>query len=130
MKKQIVKTDKVPLPIGPYNQAVKANGFVFCAAQIALDISTGQMTGVTVREQTRLVLTHIKNLLEASGSSLNQVVKTTVFLKDLSKFSEMNEVYTEFFKGTEPPARATVEVARLPKDALVEIEATAVIMQP
>ena len=129
MKREVVQTDKAPLPVGPYNQAVKANGFVFCAGQIPLDAKTGAMIEGSVADQTRVVLNNLKAVLEASGSSLKNIVKTTVFLKDMNTFAEMNKVYTEFFAdAAQAPARSTIEVARLPKDARVEIEAVALVV--
>jgi 2-iminobutanoate/2-iminopropanoate deaminase len=124
MKKEMVKTDKAPQAIGPYSQAVKAGNFVFCSGQIPLDPRTGSLVEGGVDVQTRRVLENLEAVLSAAGSSLGQVLKTTVFLKDMNSFTEMNSVYGEFFKET-PPARATVEVSRLPKDVLVEIEVVA-----
>ena len=122
--KKIISTDNAPKAIGPYSQAVVANGFAFISGQIALDPATGQVVEGGIREQTRRVLDSLKALLEASGSSLRQVVKTTVYLKDLGEFAVMNEVYSEYF-ADHPPARATVEVARLPRDVRVEIDCIA-----
>jgi 2-iminobutanoate/2-iminopropanoate deaminase len=124
--KDIVLTDRGPKPIGPYSQAVKANGFLFVSGQVALDPKTGEMLSGTIAEQTERTLQNIKGIVEASGSNLGHVVKTTVFLKDMNDFAAMNEVYAKFFTAA-PPARSTVQVARLPKDALVEIEVVAVI---
>lgn len=125
--KTIIKTEKAPLPIGPYNQAVAAAGqLLFTAGQIALDPKSGAMTGTTIREQTVQVCENLKQILTASHSDLRHVVKTTVFLKNFNDFAEMNEVYGTYF-GESAPARSTVEVARLPKDALVEIEVVALI---
>jgi len=122
--KAIVLTDRGPKPIGPYSQAVKSTGFLFASGQVALDPRTNEFFGGDIRQQTQLVLENIKAILEAAGSNLNHVVKTTVFLKDMNDFAAMNEVYGKFFTLA-PPARSTVEVARLPKDALVEIEVIA-----
>ncbi len=122
--KAIVLTDRGPKPIGPYSQAVKSTGFLFASGQVALDPRTNEFFGGDIRQQTQLVLENIKAILEAAGSNLNHVVKTTVFLKDMNDFAAMNEVYAKFFTIA-PPARSTVEVARLPKDALVEIEVIA-----
>jgi 2-iminobutanoate/2-iminopropanoate deaminase len=119
--KDIVLTDRGPKPIGPYSQAVKSNGFVFISGQVALDPGTGEFAGADVRRQTERVLENLKAILEASGVSLNHVVKTTVFLKDMNDFAAMNEVYARYFTAA-PPARSTVQAARLPKDALVEID--------
>jgi len=123
MKKEI-KTEKAPKAIGPYSQAIEANGFVFASGQIAIDPSTAELSTGTIEEQTRLVLNNLKAVLEAAGTSLDKVVKCTVFLQDMNDFSKMNDVYGEFFKPPYP-ARAAVQVARLPKDVKVEIEAIA-----
>ena len=125
--KKIISTDKAPKAIGPYSQAVVANGFAFLSGQIALNPDNGQLIEGGIREQTQRVLDSIKALLEASGSSLRQVVKTTVYLKDLGEFAIMNEVYSEYFSD-HPPARATVEVARLPRDVRVEIDCIAIVV--
>jgi 2-iminobutanoate/2-iminopropanoate deaminase len=122
--KDIVTTDRGPKPIGPYSQAIKANGFLFMSGQVALDPKTGDLIGSDVRQQTERVMENIKGILEAAGSNLHHVVKTTVFLKDMNDFPAMNEVYGRYFSAA-PPARSTVQVARLPKDALVEIEVVA-----
>jgi 2-iminobutanoate/2-iminopropanoate deaminase len=124
--KDIVTTDRGPKPIGPYSQAVKANGFLYLSGQVALDPKTNEMTGADIRQQTERVLENIKGIVEASGSNLHHIIKTTVFLKDMNEFPQMNEVYARYFTAA-PPARSTVQVARLPKDALVEIEVIAVI---
>ncbi len=122
--KQAIKTDKAPAAIGPYSQAVSASGkMLFVSGQLPLDPATGQMPG-SIEEQTRQCLTNIKNILEAAGLSLDNVVKTVIFMKDLSDFQKMNETYATFFQGT-PPARSTVQAAALPKDAPIEIEAIA-----
>ena len=119
--KDIVLTDRGPKPIGPYSQAVKSNGFVFVSGQVALDPKTNEFVGSDVRQQAERVLENLKAILEASGVSLHHVVKTTVFLKDMNDFTAMNEVYARYFIAA-PPARSTVQAARLPKDALVEID--------
>jgi len=124
MKKEI-KTDKAPKAIGPYSQAIAANGLVFASGQIPIDPATGKLNTGSIEEQTRLVLNNLKAVLEAAGSSLDKAVKCTVFLQDMNDFSRMNEVYGEFFKPPYP-ARAAVQVARLPKDVKVEIEAIAI----
>ncbi len=124
--KNIVLTDRGPKPIGPYSQAIKANGFVFVSGQIALDPKTGEFVGSDVRQQTERVMENLKAILEASGAPLNHVVKTTVYLKDMNEFAAMNEVYARYFAAA-PPARSTVQAARLPKDALVEIDVVAAL---
>ena len=123
--KRIVYTNGAPSAIGPYSQAVVAGGFVFASGQIPLDPATGEFVGGGVAEQTEQVLRNLSAVLDAAGASLDRVVKTTVFLADMNDFAEMNEVYGRFFTE-EPPARATVEAARLPRDARVEIEAIAI----
>ncbi len=120
-----VQTDKAPKAIGPYSQAVKANGFVFCSGQISINPETGEIVGNSVKEQTEQVLKNLFAVLEAAGSDYSKVVKTTVFLADMSTFGEMNEVYEKMFNGHKP-ARAAVAVKTLPKNVLVEIEAVAV----
>lgn len=122
--KDIVLTDRGPKPIGPYSQAVKSNGFVFVSGQVALDPRTGEFVGTEVREQTRRAMENLKAILEAAGVSFSHVVKTTVYLKDMNDFTAMNEVYGGYFTAA-PPARSTVQAARLPKDALVEIDVVA-----
>ena len=122
--KDRVQTDNAPKAIGPYSQAIKAKGFVFASGQIPLDPATMQVIEGGVREQTERVMKNLKAVLEASGSSLDRIVKTTVFLADLGDFADMNEIYGRFF-GDMPPARSTVEVARLPRDVRVEIDAIA-----
>lgn len=122
--KQIISTDRAPKAIGPYSQAAVFNGLVFCSGQIPLDPATGALIEGGVAEQTARVLDNLSAVLEAAGSSLDCVLKTTVFLKDMSEFAAMNEVYARYFPSN-PPARATVEAARLPRDVRVEIEAIA-----
>jgi len=122
--KKIVKTADAPNPVGPYNQAIITGGFVFTAGQIAIDPKTNQLLQGDVREQTRLVLKNLGAILRAAGSDLDKVVKTTVYLKNMAEFPLMNEVYAEFFLENFP-ARSTVEVSRLPKDVLVEIDCVA-----
>ena len=124
--KDIVHTDRGPKPVGPYSQATKANGFLFMAGQVSLDPKTGEMIGSDIRQQTQRTLENVKGILEAAGSNLHHVVKTTVFLKDMNDFTAMNEVYAQYFASA-PPARTTVQAARLPKDALVEIEVIAAL---
>lgn len=122
--KQIIQTAAAPKAIGPYSQAVKTNGFVFASGQIPIDPATGEFVPGGIAEQTEQVLKNLTAVLEAAGSGLSRVIKTTVFLADMQEFSAMNDVYAKFFKD-EPPARATVEASRLPRDAKVEIEAIA-----
>ena len=124
--KEIVSTNNAPGAIGPYSQAIKANGMVFCSGQIPIDPATGEFVSEVVSEQTEQVLKNLGEVLKAAGSSLDNVVKTTVFLADMNDFVEMNEVYGRFFSDNKP-ARATVQAARLPRDAKVEIECIAVV---
>ena len=124
MEKRIVRTDAAPAAIGPYSQAVVANGFVFAAGQVPLDPSTGQLVPGDIRAQTKRVMENLKAVLAAAGSSFDKVVKTTVFLRDLNDFGTMNEIYGEYFQEN-PPARSTVQVAKLPREAAVEIEVVA-----
>ncbi len=126
MTKIIVATESAPKAIGPYSQAVTFNGIVYCSGQIPLDPVTGQIVEGDVAAQTERVLENLKAVLEAAGSSMESVLKTTVFLKDMSEFAKMNEVYGRYFCSS-LPARATVEVARLPRDVRVEIDAIAAI---
>lgn len=128
--RKIVKTNQAPAPVGPYNQAVIASGWMlFVAGQIPLDAETGELVGETVGEQTEKALQNLKAVVEAGGSELSQVVKTSVFLKDMNDFAAMNEVYAQHFGDENAPARACVEVARLPKDVLVEIECIAMVSE-
>jgi len=122
--KKIISTDRAPKAIGPYSQAVISNGYAFLSGQVALDPATNQLIEGGIAAQTERVLENLKSVLEACGSSLAQVVKTTVFLKDMGEFAQMNEVYGRYF-AENPPARATVEAARLPRDVRVEIECVA-----
>jgi len=124
--KDIVTTDRAPRAIGPYSQAVRAGDLVFASGQIPIDPATGEFIAGGVAEQTEQVLRNLTAVFEAAGVGMNQIVKTTVFLADMDDFTAMNEVYGRFF-SVEPPARATVQAARLPRDARVEIEAIAVI---
>jgi 2-iminobutanoate/2-iminopropanoate deaminase len=124
--RDIVLTDRGPKPIGPYSQAVRTNGFLFVSGQIPIDPKTGNVIAGDIAAQTERVLENLKGILEAAGSNLHHVVKTTVFLKDMNEFAAMNEVYARFFTIA-PPARSTVQVSRLPKDASVEIEVIAAL---
>ncbi len=124
--KNIVSTDHAPKAIGPYSQAVIANGFAFLSGQIPLDPATGHLIEGDISAQTERVLENLKGVLEAAGASLESVVKTTVFLKHMDEFAQMNAVYTRYFP-TNAPARSTVEAARLPRDVRVEIDCIAVV---
>lgn len=126
--KKAVQTDAAPKALGPYSQAIVANGMVFCAGQIPLDPATGDLVAGGIAEQTHQVLKNLRAVLKAAGSDLDRAVKITVFLKSMDSFVAMNEVYgrPEYF-GANPPARSTVEVARLPRDVLVEIEVLALV---
>jgi len=130
MKKEIIHTKKAPEPIGPYSQAIKLSEenpyFIFTSGQVAIDPETGNFTGGDIKQQTRQTLENIKNILHEAGSELKRVIKTTVFIKNMDDFAAMNEIYAEYFSES-IPARSTVEVARLPKDALVEIETIAYV---
>ena len=126
MKRDIIHTDKAPKAIGPYSQAIRTETMIYTAGQTGLAPATGELIGSTVEEQTRQVLINLQNVIEAAGSTLGNVVKTTVFLKDMNDFSKMNAIYAEFF-GQNPPARSTIAVAGLPKGGLVEIEAVVLI---
>jgi 2-iminobutanoate/2-iminopropanoate deaminase len=124
--KEIVSTENAPGAIGPYSQAVKTGGMVFCSGQIPIDPQTGDFVSADVGEQTEQVLRNLSAVLKAAGTSLDNVVKTTVFLADMNDFTAMNEIYTKYFEENKP-ARATVQAARLPRDARVEIDCIAVI---
>jgi 2-iminobutanoate/2-iminopropanoate deaminase len=126
--KETIQTSKAPKAIGPYSQAIKAAGLVFASGQIPIDPQTGQFVEGGVAEQTEQVIKNLSAVLEAAGSGLDRVVKTTVFLADMNEFATMNEIYGKFFLE-QPPARATFEAARLPRDARVEIEAIALVRQ-
>jgi len=122
--REVIFTEKGPKAIGPYSQAIKANGFIFTSGQIALDPATQQVIAGDVSAQTDRVLRNLSEILEAAGSGLGKVVRCTVFLRNMSDFAAMNAVYGKYFSSA-PPARSTVEVARLPKDVLVEIDVIA-----
>jgi len=124
LSKQVISTPNAPAAIGPYSQAVRVGNLVFVSGQIPLDPATGQLVGGDIGVQTEQVLENLAAILEAAGSSLAVVVKATVYLRDLGEFGRMNEVYAKFF-GESPPARATVQVARLPREAAVEIDVVA-----
>ena len=123
--KEIIATNKAPSAIGPYSQGVKATGMVFTSGQLPIDVATGAFVPGGIAEQTRQSILNVKAILEKAGSSLDKVIKTTVFLSDMNNFAEMNKVYSELFGTEKHPARSAVQVARLPKDALVEIEVVA-----
>ncbi len=122
---KIIKTDNAPAAVGPYSQAIISNGFVFCSGQIGLDPKTGELKGADIISQTTQIIFNLKSVLEQAGSSLQNVVKTTCYLTDISDFQKFNDIYAKHFISS--PARATVEVSHLPKDAIVEIEAIAEI---
>lgn len=126
--KSIIQTDKAPAALGPYSQAVKVNcaTAVYCSGQIALNPETGEIVGKTAAEQCRQVMANLGEVLHEAGLDFSNVLKTTIYMVDLSEFSAVNQVYAEYFKSA-PPARMTVEVSRLPKDALVGIDAVAVV---
>ncbi len=126
MKKQIITTDKAPKAIGPYSAAVRVGNFVYTAGQIGIDPATGEVVSGGIEAETRQALTNLKHVLEAAGASLDSVVKTTVFLRDINDFARMNAVYAEFFTAN-PPARSAVQAAALPKGVAVEIEAVAFV---
>ncbi|MFN4218821.1 MAG: RidA family protein [Candidatus Bipolaricaulia bacterium] len=126
MPKRVIKTDKAPAAIGPYSQAIVANGFVFVSGQIPLDPTTGQIVTGDIQTQARQCLENLKAILEASGSSMDKLVKVTVFAKDLQNFQAINQVYSEYFQEN-PPARSFVEVSKLPRDAAIEIEGIALL---
>lgn len=125
--RKIVSTPKAPAAIGPYSQVNIYGNMIFASGQIPLDPATGEIVGATIEEQTHQVLKNVKNLMEAAGSSMDKVLKTTVFIKNMDDFAKMNAVYAEYFKEGAYPSRSAVEVARLPKDVLVEIETIAYI---
>lgn len=124
MKKMVISTKAAPAAIGPYSQAIKAGNLVFVSGQIPIIPETGETLQGDAAVQTRQVLNNLRNILEAAGTSLDRVVKTTIFMKDLNDYAAVNDVYKEFFQN-EPPARAAVQVSRLPKDVAIEIEAIA-----
>ncbi len=122
--REVIATENAPRAIGPYSQAIRANGFVFVSGQVAIDPATQQVTSGDVAVQTERVLRNLSGILQAAGCGLENVVRTTVFLKNMGDFAAMNEVYARYFSSA-PPARSTVEAARLPKDVLVEIDVIA-----
>jgi 2-iminobutanoate/2-iminopropanoate deaminase len=124
--KEVIATDRGPKAIGPYSQAIRANGFVFVSGQIPLDPATQQLVAGDIQVQTERVLENLKGIVEAAGSSLDKVVRATVFLADMNEFAAMNEVYGRYFRH-QPPARSTVQVSRLPRDVRVEIDVIALV---
>ncbi|YAF93898.1 MAG: RidA family protein [Nodularia sp. CChRGM 3473] len=129
MSKKVIRTDSAPAPVGPYNQAIAASGqMVFVAGQIALDPNTGEIVGMgDVQQQAKQVMANLEAILQAAGAKFGDVVKTTVFLADMNDFAAVNAVYAQYFEEATAPARACVQVSRLPKDVLVEIDCIAVI---
>ncbi|RCK79970.1 MAG: Endoribonuclease L-PSP [Candidatus Ozemobacter sibiricus] len=125
MSRAVVATQKAPAAIGPYSQAIKANGFVFTSGQIPLSPATGALVAPDIEGQTRQVMENLAEVLKAAGTDFSKVVKTTIFLADMNDFAKVNEIYASYFPK-DPPARSTIQVARLPKDAKVEIEMVAI----
>ncbi len=126
MTKKVIQSDRAPKAIGPYSQAIQAGSFLFLSGQIPLDPKTGELVKGEIREQTRQVLDNLKGILNSQKLDMKDVVKITIFLKDMGNFNQVNEVYATYFPSS-PPARSTVEVAKLPRDAEIEIEAIALI---
>jgi len=124
--REIVLTNRGPKPIGPYSLAIKVNGLLFVSGQVSIDPQTNEFAAGDIQQQTERTLENLKGIVEAAGSKLSHVIKTTVFLKNMSDFAAMNEIYARYF-SVAPPARSTVEVARLPKDALIEMELIATV---
>ncbi len=125
MSAKIIMSDQAPAPIGPYSQAVESNGFIFTSGQIAIDPKSNQLIEGTVKEQARQVFENLQAVLQAGGSGLDKVVKTTIYLQNMSDFGAVNELYAGYFEKA-LPARSTVEVSRLPKDVLIEVDCIAV----
>ncbi len=126
MKKKVIQTEKAPRAIGPYSQAIHAGSFLFLSGQIPLDPKTGELVKGDIRQQTKQVLENLKGIVESEKLEMKDVVKVTIFLKDIGNFNQVNEVYATYFPSS-PPARSTVQVAKLPRDAEIEIEAIALI---
>jgi len=126
MKKKVIQTEKAPKAIGPYSQAIRAGSFLFLSGQIPLDPKTGELVKGDIREQPRQVLENLKGVLESEKLGMKDVVRVTIFLKDIGNFNQVNEVYATYFPSS-PPARSTVGVAKLPRDAEIEIEAIALV---
>jgi 2-iminobutanoate/2-iminopropanoate deaminase len=129
VKKEIISTDMAPKAIGPYSQAVKVGNFLFISGQIPIDPKTGELIEGNIKEQTKRVLENLKGIMESLGGSLENIIKTTVFLKNIEDFHDMNEIYAEYFKEN-PPARSTIEVSRLPRNVSIEIEAIGILDKP
>jgi len=129
VKKKVIQTEKAPQAIGPYSQAIHAGNMIFLSGQIPLDPKTGELTGGDIQQQTRRVLENMKGVLESQNLGMEDIVKVTIFLKNMEHFSKVNEVYGTYFPSS-PPARSTVEVARLPRNAEIEIEAIALVSNP
>ena len=129
MAKRVIQTEKGPGAIGPYSQAIQAGDFLFLSGQIPIDPKTGDLIKGNIRQQTQQVLENMKGILESQKLGMEDVIKTTIFLKDMGNFSQVNEVYATYF-ATSPPARSTVEVARLPRDVEIEVEGIALIPRP
>jgi 2-iminobutanoate/2-iminopropanoate deaminase len=127
MEKKIIRTDKAPAPIGPYNQAVQAGNMLFVSGQIALDPATGELFQGDIREETKLVMENLKAILAEAGTDFSKVIKSTIFLMDMGQFAQVNEVYGSYFDNATAPARETVQVAGLPKGVQVEISVVALI---
>jgi 2-iminobutanoate/2-iminopropanoate deaminase len=130
MSKAAIATQNAPAAIGPYSQAVRVGGFLFTSGQIALDPTTGELVGGGVERETRQVLQNLKAVLSAAGAGLEDVVRTTIFLTNMGEFATVNRIYAEYFEGGALPARSTVEVAKLPRGATVEIDAIATVREP
>lgn len=126
MNKTIISTEKAPAAIGPYSQAVKVGNFLYTSGQIPFDPKTMELVSTDIKEQTKQVMENLKGIFEEAGTSFDKVIKLTVFIKDMNQFGEINEVYSTYFSEN-PPARSCVEVARLPKDVGIEIEAIAIV---
>lgn len=124
MQKKTINSKNAPAPIGPYSQGVEIDGFIFTSGQIALDPRSGELVSNEIEHQTKQILENLKSILESAGSGLNSVVKTTIYLKNMDHFQKVNAVYSEYFESSKP-ARSTVEVSRLPKDVLIEIDCIA-----
>lgn len=127
MSNQVIKTDRAPMPVGPYSQAIKSGNILFCSGQIAFDPATKTLVDDTIENETARVMDNVKAVLEAAGTSFANIVKTTIFITDMNDFGRINAVYGSYFSGMNPPARSTVQVAALPVGAHVEVECIAVL---